>query len=146
VGRGIGGREGGRAWVKWRGEERMEILFRGSPGGGWKERGWEGGWEDEMGVDVARNPVTATNLDSTSGMFQMQFLYFIEFLPERERPKYVQRCPFLKVASRHVRRKTRHFYICSRHTRSQIPDLFFSLIPKVCHTGDHASRLWLADI
>lgn len=31
--------------------------------------GREGGWEDEMGVDVARNPVTGTNLDSTSRMF-----------------------------------------------------------------------------
>ncbi len=99
-----------------------------------------------MGVDVARNPVTATNLDSTSGMFQMQFLCFVEFLPEREgeRPKYVQKCPFLKVASRHVRRKNRPFlYLLQAH---KIPDPFFSLIPIVCHTGDHASRLWLADI
>lgn len=57
--------------------------MRGREGGGWKGRGWEGGWEDEMGVDVAPNPVTGTNLDSISRMFQMQFLYFVEFLPKR---------------------------------------------------------------
>lgn len=125
----------------------MESLFE-REGGWWVEGkgmgGRVGGWEDEMGVDVAPNPVTGTNLDSISRMFQMQFLYFVEFLPVRERPKYVQRCPFLKVASRHVRRKNRPF-LCLLQAH-KIPDPFFSLIPKVCHTRDHASRLWLADI
>ena len=32
-----GGREGGRAWVSWRGEERVEILFERE--GGWWVKG-----------------------------------------------------------------------------------------------------------
>jgi hypothetical protein len=124
----------------------MEIVFReGVRVVG--ERGWEGGWEEEMGVNIAPNPVTATKLDSTSRMFQMQFWYFIEFLPVRERdPSMYKNVRSLKLLPVMSEEKTGHFYICSRHTRSQIPDPFFSSIPKVCHTGDHASRLWLADI
>lgn len=67
-------------------------------------------------------------------------------LRERRDPSMYKDVRSLKLLPVMSEEKTGHFYICSRHTRSQIPDLFFSLIPKVCHTRDHASRLWLADI
>lgn len=37
-----GGREGGSAWVSWRGEERVEILFE-REGGWWVEGEGMGG-------------------------------------------------------------------------------------------------------
>ncbi len=85
--------------------------------------GWEGGWEDEMSVGVAPTLSQQQISIQSRGCSRCNFcISSSSSLRERERdPSMYRNVRSLKLLPVMSEEKTGHFYICSRHTRSQIP-------------------------